>query len=574
MPAKRVENAMKDPVFLEAVIEGLCDPLAWLDEDGSLLFANRPMREYLDSCECRNHDCFMSPCVHPEDRSAFQAWLREPIEGSGRMHLRIRSGVFQWEHKICRSIPFQKDSRLVMFTAVPDNDQEVAELLVISESVFNKVFQFLPDFVLLVQNDKVINVNNSARILLGVDPQRGDNSIDSVFLSPASVKEAISEREVLLSDVILESSERRTFRCDLCLTYFEHLHGPTILMVMHDRSEVLRVHEWYRSEQSRYRTLFENMQTGMAEQKIVRGDDGKVVDLKYVDVNPAFEAQTGLPRNVIGQGIRQVMPNFEDFWFDMFVRVASGGHSEYAENYVADVDRWYSVFVFSTGPDKVAQIFLDISGQKKMEIELMDSLREREALLKEVHHRVHNNLQIIKGVIGMQHMLMEEGAARISLQEAESRIQTIGQVHQSLYSSERLSFIRLAQHLQDLVYMTAKEFDKEVELEILQKGEVQFVGMDQSIALSLALNELLTNSFKFAFGKDEKGKLHIEVIEESDGFTIIYQDRGPGYPWDPQVTESSSLGMSLMRNLVLKQLKGSLKLSNRGGARAEIRIRN
>ncbi|MFA7342368.1 MAG: histidine kinase dimerization/phosphoacceptor domain -containing protein [Candidatus Methanomethylophilaceae archaeon] len=573
MPARRVENAMKDSEFLEAVIEGLCDPLAWLDVDGSLLFSNRPMREYLDSCDCEEQGCFLLACIHPEDRDSFQSWLQMPVSGGRRMHVRIRSKNSRWDHKICRSIPFQKDGRLVMFTAVPDNDPEIAEFLMVSDPVFKKVFQFLPDFVILVQNGKVVNVNNSTRILLGLDPQDDNGLIEDVFPDFDAIQVAIQRRETLMPDVAIQSPDGGSYHCELCLTYFEHPKGPTVLMVMHDRSEVLKVHEWYRSEQSRYRNLFENMQTGMAEQKVVRNQDGKVVDLEYVEVNPAFEVQTGLPRSVIGNGILKVMPNFEDFWFDMFVRVALGGRSEYAENYVADVDRWYSVFVFSTGPDRVAQIFLDISGQKRMEMELMDSLREREALLKEVHHRVHNNLQIIKGVIGMQHMLLEEGAARVSLQEAESRIQTIGQVHQSLYSSERLTYFRLAQHLQALVHETAKEFEKEVELEMVQRGEVQFVDMDQSIALSLALNELLTNSFKFAFGPNEKGRIHLEVLEEKDGFTIIYQDYGPGYPWDPQTTESPSLGMSLMRNLVQKQLKGTLSLSNRNGARAEINIR-
>ncbi|MGE4275185.1 MAG: histidine kinase dimerization/phosphoacceptor domain -containing protein [Candidatus Methanomethylophilaceae archaeon] len=571
MPVDESRDVLSNPVFLRTVLDELCEPLACLDCRGRISFANLPMQRYLQECGCQEEECNLLGCIHPEERVAFCAWLDDPEPRSKGIHLRICSGGSRWEHIICRSYPFQ-GGRVVKFSSVPENDPEMAELLMMSEPVFRKVFQYLPDFVLLIQNGRVVNVNNSSRILLGLDPKQDDVFPEGLFLDSRWILDSMQARETFLPDVGLVAKNGDIFHCDLCMMHFDNPQGTTVLMVMHDRSEVDAVRRNFNIEHSRYRTLFENMQTGMAEQRVVYGKDGSVVDLEYVDVNPAFEVQTGLPKSVIGKGILTVMPNFEDFWFDMFVRVALSGKSEYAENYVADVDRWFSVFVFSTGEEKVAQIFLDISSQKRMEHELMESLREREALLKEVHHRVHNNLQTIKGVIGIQQMKMEDGPARQSLRQAESRIQAIGQVHQSLYSSERLSSICLGEHIRNMVRELAAEFDLFIDLDMEEQGEVQFVDMDQGIAISLVMNELLTNTFKFAIGEGKAGRIKMEITARKDGFSMVYQDFGPGYPEDPWESKGSALGLSLVHNLVQKQLKGTLVLCNRNGARVEIYI--
>ena len=143
--------------------------------------------------------------------------------------------------------------------------------------------------------------------------------------------------------------------------------------ILTDVTELYVIEEAHKESVNRYESLFNNMQTGFAEQQLVFNDEGDVIDLEYTDINPAFEKETGLPRSVIGKSLKDVMPNFEDFWYDSFIEVGLTGKPQKKTNYVKDVDRWFDVFMFSPGEGRTAQIFLDISETMRLTSRIVES---------------------------------------------------------------------------------------------------------------------------------------------------------------------------------------------------------
>ena len=573
MPRLEWKDLVLETPFLKAILENQSEMVMWFDNNGLLRYANDRMLPYLSSVDNPYIDRQYLNCFHSRDRKVLENIMKEEDKSFQKAIFRMckeSENEFQeLEFRIIfidGSDDYQK-SIMMIGKEITLLMESVAELAM-NESVFKDLFQFLPDFVFLIRNNHIVNSNNSSKRLLNSNILHGECPFDSIFENPECVRDSLERKEVTKSNISLKGADNEPYLCDAIITY---LGSDTAIMVLHDRMEVASFKNRYEMESIRYRNLFENMQTGMAEQRIVFNEHGEIKDLEYVDVNPAFDIQTGLSKDVIGKGIRDVMPNFEDFWYDMFVRVAQTGNTEFAENYVSDMGRWYSVFVFTTGHNRVGQIFLDISNQKNLETILLKSLQERDLLVKELHHRVQNNLQMIKGIVAMQYMRTDDSIVQLYLRETESRIQAMGQAHLSLFLSECLSSINIEAHLHNLLKEVAESFSKEVDADINVEGEELVLGLDQSVAISILINELLTNSFKFAF-KNQKGKIYISIQNSSDSFRLVYQDFGEGYPTIPPVVNTDSLGLSLVESLVHRQLKGQITYSNQKGARVEITI--
>lgn len=177
-------------------------------------------------------------------------------------------------------------------------------------------------------------------------------------------------------------------------------------------------------------------------------------------------------------------------------------------------------------------------------------LNEKETLLKEINHRVKNNLSILSSIIYLKERRSVDVETIASLKEIRSRIQTIGLIHETLYQDESVDQIDLNQYLKQLCFqimeMYAGAFDKEVQLEISCKG--LFLDLPKSVLLAMIVNELMTNSYKHAFNTVKNPIIEINFDPETEIFT--YADNGPGYKPNEQ---PEIRGYSLMQ-LFAKQL--------------------
>jgi PAS domain S-box-containing protein len=206
----------------------------------------------------------------------------------------------------------------------------------------------------------------------------------------------------------------------------------------------------------------------------------------------------------------------------------------------------------------------DITQRKHIQDQLKASIREKEFLLQEIHHRVKNNLQVISSILDMSSLRTEDPCALDLIENARSKIQTMAFIHSQLYRSERFDQIEMGEHIRELVsylkavYSGGKDIRFHVDI-----SEV-YLSLTQAIPCALVLNELVSNAFKHAFKRKRSGNIVI-AMEIAAGNTIVInvKDDGAGVPKEFELSRTETLGLKLVRNLVEKQLKGKIRLTRK-----------
>ncbi len=210
--------------------------------------------------------------------------------------------------------------------------------------------------------------------------------------------------------------------------------------------------------------------------------------------------------------------------------------------------------------------FRDITDRKRSEEKLVASLQEKEVLLREIHHRVKNNLQLVSGLLDMTRTRTREESTAGILTDMMLKIQTMAQIHTRLYESKQFGKIGLKVQVRDQIVALSNVFSyhgHEISSEIHMK-EI-FLPVDQALPCALALNEILSNSYKHAFKGKKQGTIKISAVQENGHIRITVHDNGVGMPEGFDISSANSLGLKLVRTLVQHQLKGSLMINSHHG---------
>lgn len=212
----------------------------------------------------------------------------------------------------------------------------------------------------------------------------------------------------------------------------------------------------------------------------------------------------------------------------------------------------------------------DISEQIKYQDAIEESLKEKNTLLAEVHHRVKNNLAVISGLLEMQTFNADNEQIVQALRESQSRIQSIATVHETLYQSESFSDIALHSYIDDLVSYISGTFGHHgTQVNFNNEIEPISLTVKQAVPCGLLLNELITNAYKHAFTDLEEGTIAIQLSQEGKTVTLVVSDDGVGLPNDFDINTSSTLGMTLISTLV-QQLGGTLTIETEPHTRFHI----
>ena len=216
----------------------------------------------------------------------------------------------------------------------------------------------------------------------------------------------------------------------------------------------------------------------------------------------------------------------------------------------------------------------NLSMMEDLEIQshaLNNSLQEKEVLLQEIHHRVKNNFQIIISLLVMQMKKVSNTKVQEVLRKSEKRIMAMALVHEMLYRSDNLSKIKFKPYVKQLCGIlvlddTSKKINVNLEIEEL------LFEIDTAIPLGLIMNELITNSIKYAFPNKSAPQITIELKQNDDrNFDLHYFDNGIGYPENLETSKSQTLGFKLIQALS-SQLNGQLKITSNNGAHVRIKF--
>ena len=197
-------------------------------------------------------------------------------------------------------------------------------------------------------------------------------------------------------------------------------------------------------------------------------------------------------------------------------------------------------------------------------------LDEKEWLVKEIHHRVKNNLQIVMGLLQRQSAYIDNDIAFAAIQNSENRMHSIALIHQKLYQSESLDLINMPEYIDELITYLKDGCDTGNRIHFEKKIDEIYLDVSQAVPLGLILNEAITNAIKYAYPKDNAGFIHIVLSQTGeDENLLIIEDHGPGLPSHFNMEKIDSLGMNLMKGLS-KQLGGTFQLENNQGLTIKI----
>lgn len=218
---------------------------------------------------------------------------------------------------------------------------------------------------------------------------------------------------------------------------------------------------------------------------------------------------------------------------------------------------------------------LDVTESKKAEDRIMESLREKEILLKEIHHRVKNNMQVISSLLNMQSGKLKGKPEADIFNESRNRITAMALVHEKLYRSASLGKIDFNDYITSLANSLFAFYGKSTRnISVRVHADGVFLGIDTAIPCGLIINELISNALKYAFPNDRHGAIAISLKDTSAGnqwdYELLMSDDGIGLPEGMDIRKIDSLGLQLVTNLAEHQLQGKVELLKNVGA--EFRI--
>jgi PAS domain S-box-containing protein len=222
---------------------------------------------------------------------------------------------------------------------------------------------------------------------------------------------------------------------------------------------------------------------------------------------------------------------------------------------------------------KVILMIRDRSKEKEIEELKQRNTEQKEVLLREIHHRVKNNLAIVISLLNFQLRNNTNEELNRMIIDIQMRIRSMALIHEHLYRSENLDRIPLATYIESLAYMILTAFSGH-RINLVKDLDIMDVSIETALPIGLIINELLTNAFKYAFPNGSEGNIHVTLKKEEDQMcSLIVEDNGIGLPASSTMASEKSLGLYIV-GLLVEQLDGTVRIVRDNGTSFHIRFRN
>lgn len=232
---------------------------------------------------------------------------------------------------------------------------------------------------------------------------------------------------------------------------------------------------------------------------------------------------------------------------------------------------WHQVFLnpvyYGETMEEISCLAYDITDRKEIDTRIRTSLKEKEVLLQEVHHRVKNNLQVISSILNLQSSFVTDERTLQILSESQSRIKTMSYIHETLYQTADFSSIEFTEYINTLARNLIQSYSSgATKINLITDFDQIYLDLDQAIPCGLIINELVSNATKYAFDGMERGEITLRIKEVEGRIELEVSDNGIGLPADFDPENSDSLGIYLVHALV-EQLDAEIKIEKEPSAR-------
>jgi PAS domain S-box-containing protein len=323
-----------------------------------------------------------------------------------------------------------------------------------------------------------------------------------------------------------------------------------------------------RESEEKYRTLFDLESDALALMDIETGD--------MLDINKAFIKLYGFSKEEI-----LCMKNTDFSAEPDKTHKAIQNHERYIpiryhkkkDGIVFPIEISASIFEYQ-GREVLIAAVRNITERKHAEEQIKTSLREKEILLREIHHRVKNNFEIISSLLDMSSMRTDSQETQNILINARSRIHSMSLIHSQLYQSDRFDRIDMDRHIRELSHHLLCVYGSGEKIDLIIAPSKVYLSVNQAIPCALVLNELISNAFKHAFREKKQGTVRVS-ISTPDPSTVLFKviDDGDGIPEGTDIYRQNGLGFKMARHLVSGQLNGKMQVKNDSGTEISIQFK-
>jgi len=317
-----------------------------------------------------------------------------------------------------------------------------------------------------------------------------------------------------------------------------------------------------------YSAIAENIQIGLIIWHLENISDPK--SFRLIFANSAASEGAGVNmEQFIGQTMFEAFPMaFEtELARQYYDVVRTGKANNLGETWYGDENVPRSIFtlkVFPLPDNHMGIAFENVTEHRQAQAQIKASLREKEVLLKEIHHRVKNNLQITSSLLYLQSQQISDTQICEILRDSQNRVKSMALVHEKLYQSSDLASIDFADYLQNLGSYLFTSYNLKQTITMNLNVNPVFLAIDTAIPCGLIMNEQVSNALKHAFPQERTGQILLELHAENDRVTLVIHDDGVGLPPDVDLETTESLGLQLVYGLT-QQIDGTINVDTTDG---------
>lgn len=509
--------------------------------------------------------------THPDDQQKVQEDLRQRLKSGNAS----RKYDFRGITKEGDVIHVNTHGTAIIYMGKPavvgtlvdvTNNKETLEKYWASVESFQNLFNSITDAIYIQRKDGTfLEINEGALEMYGYKREEIRNQRPSFLAAPGKVD--LEETRLYLEKAL--QGEPQTFEWwgqrkngevfpkEVLSSKGTFFGEEVVITIARDISERYEAEEQLRKSEEMFRQLFKNAPIPIAFMD-------KHQEIKQI--NQAFTNIFGYTKeDVKGINIDRLLVSKEreEMAHKISKSVAKGNTVHHfskrrcKDGGEADVLIYGLPVMVNDKPVAIFGIYVDITDRRQAEEQVRKSLKEKEVLLAEIHHRVKNNLAVITGLLELQSYNTDSKEAQKVLQASQMRINSIALIHEKLYQNEDLSEISFDIYLEQLIEVIVTSLRSEqTQISIDVQADPVQLTVNQAIPCGLILNELITNAYKHAFPYRERGTINISLQKEDADIHLCVQDDGVGIDEDIDFNKPQSLGLTLI-NTLSKQLNGT-----------------
>ncbi|MGE5437894.1 MAG: histidine kinase dimerization/phosphoacceptor domain -containing protein [Syntrophothermus sp.] len=316
---------------------------------------------------------------------------------------------------------------------------------------------------------------------------------------------------------------------------------------------------------------------GRLNEVLLRIDDLVVavdneLNINFINSSALIYGDVSSEEKVLGKNFFDVYSKLKNTIYDKYLNMAIADQRPITFEYIGSKKTWYLVSIYPS-KEGITIISKNINDKKKQEDNLKASLKEKEFLLREIHHRVKNNLQIISSLLSLQSNYINDPKAREFFIESQNRIRSMAIVHEQLHKSRQITSISIKDYIKELCDTLLTTYKSEILTDINFKIQENMLSIEDAINIGLIVNELVLNCIKHAFKGKDKGDIYVvfHLIDEEKAYLEV-KDNGIGFPENIDIKNTESFGLQLVTAMV-DQMNGNVITVNDNGCIFKIELK-